>query len=323
MFLLGPGENGTLRAKSVILERPMGLWTQGDSLYVGSYYQVYRFNNVLPPNVSHEGADRLYIPQVSWTIGELDCHDVVVEKTGRVVFVNTLYSCLATVSNEESFIPVWMPPCISELAPEDRCHLNGVAIRDGVIRYASTFSRSDTLSGWRENKTGTGVVWDIVSNKPVVEGLSMPHSPRWSSKRLWLLDSGSGTFGYADVVSKKFIPILELPGYLRGLAFFGKYAVVGSSIPRKNSNIDDAQVLKDLADKNEAAYCGLIFVNLETGKAEYSIRILGDVQEIFDVAILPGVQAPDGVGLRDERIQYILKVGPSPGGRATRPATAR
>lgn len=309
VFLVGPGENEGLRVRSVIFERPMGMCAHGDSLFIGGLYQIHRLNNVLPPGVRHEGSDRLYIPHLSWTTGEMDCHDLVVERSGRVVFVNTLYSCLAAVSSEESFIPVWKPPTVSALAPEDRCHLNGVATRDGQIRYASAFARTDTSSGWREDKRGTGVVWDIASGEAVVEGLSIPHSPRWSNGRLWLLESGSGSFGYADLSSKTFRKILSLPGYLRGLAFHGKYAVVGSSIPRQKSNIDDAEVLQKLTERSEKPYCGLFFVNIETEQVEHFIRISGAIQEIFDVAVLPGVQAPDGVGMRDERIKCVLRIG--------------
>jgi len=309
MFLFGPGEEGQLRVRSVILERPMGMFYDGSSLFVGGLYQLHRFNNVLPNGVRHEGSDRLFVPHVAWATGEMDCHDVVVDRFSRVIFVNTLYSCLAAVSSTENFISIWKPPVISELQPEDRCHLNGLALRDGIVRYATAFAQTNKRHAWRENKVGAGVVWDIQSNRVVVGGLSMPHSPRWYGGRLWLLDSGSGSFGYVDFSTKKFQPLLNLPGYLRGLAFHGKYAVIGSSIPRNKSSIEDAQILQKLAQRSEEAYCGIIVVNLETGKVEHFVRMLGDVQEIYDIAVLPGVQAPDGVGMRDDRIKYVLKVG--------------
>jgi len=56
---------------------------------------------------------------------------------GAPVFVNTLFSCLAPVSERYSFLPLRQPPFITKLAAEDRCHLNGVrsigraTLRDG------------------------------------------------------------------------------------------------------------------------------------------------------------------------------------------------
>ena len=55
---------------------------------------------------------------------------------------NTLFSCLAAASPTHTFRPLWRPPFVSRLAPEDRCHLNGLALRDGEPRYV-TIPESD------------------------------------------------------------------------------------------------------------------------------------------------------------------------------------
>ena len=115
------------------------------------------------------------------------------------MFVNTLFSCLATVSERYSFRPLWKPSFISKLAAEDRCHLNGLAMENGVPRYVTAVSASDVADGWREQRREGGVVIDVATNEIVLEGLSMPHSPRLYQGKLWLLDSGSGYFGYADL----------------------------------------------------------------------------------------------------------------------------
>lgn len=60
--------------------------------------------------------------------GEIDVHDVAVEDDGQVLFANTLFSCLARLSERHSFEPVWRPLFVSTLAPEDRCHFNGLAM---------------------------------------------------------------------------------------------------------------------------------------------------------------------------------------------------
>jgi hypothetical protein len=69
---------------------------------VGGQFQVWRFNNILPPGVVHEGKDRIFMPQVAWTTADMDGHDIVREDSGRILFVNTLYSCVAALSDTRS-----------------------------------------------------------------------------------------------------------------------------------------------------------------------------------------------------------------------------
>ena len=76
----------------------MGIWASPERLLMGTLYQLWRFDNALPPGQAHKGHDRLYVPQLAWTTGDLDVHDIAVDRSGRPVFVNTLFSCLATVS---------------------------------------------------------------------------------------------------------------------------------------------------------------------------------------------------------------------------------
>ena len=117
---------------------------------------------------------------------------------GRIVFVNTLYNCLATPSERHSFTPIWRPPFISAIVKEDRCHLNGLAMADGVPRYVTAVSRSDTIDGWRDRRADGGVVIDVQTGEIVIGGLSMPHSPRLYRGRLWLLNSGTGELGWIE-----------------------------------------------------------------------------------------------------------------------------
>ena len=79
---------------------------------------------------------------------------VAIGGDGRIVFVNTLYSCLATLSERHSFKPIWRPPFISRLAAEDRCHLNGLAMRGGAPAFVTATSRSDAVNGWRARRAG-------------------------------------------------------------------------------------------------------------------------------------------------------------------------
>ena len=123
-------ENGRLSVFERTFNRCMGLWGDAQTLYISTLYQLWRFENALEVVQTHDGYDRLYVPRMAWTTGDLDEHDVVVDGSGRVIFVNTLFSCLATVSERYSFVPLWQPPFVTRLAAEDRCHLNGLALDD-------------------------------------------------------------------------------------------------------------------------------------------------------------------------------------------------
>jgi hypothetical protein len=117
----------------------------------------------------------------------------------EVWFVNTRFSCLATHDPDHSFAPVWRPKFISQLTPDDRCHLNGIGLVDGRPRWVTALGETDFAGGWRENKKSGGILIDMESHEIVARGLSMPHSPRWHAGRLWLLESGTGSLGYVDL----------------------------------------------------------------------------------------------------------------------------
>jgi uncharacterized protein (TIGR03032 family) len=310
VFFIGPDQNDHLAVSPITMPRPMGMFTTGQSVYIGGKTHIYRFNNILPAGVMHEGADRLFIPHASWLIADMDAHDIVREKSGRVVFVNTLYSCLATLSDDFSFCPLWKPPNITALAPEDRCHLNGVALKDGVVTYASAFSKTDAKQSWRECKDSAGVVWNVQTNQIVIEKLSMPHSPRWHDNRLWCLESGTGRMGSVDLLKKAFVPLVEIPGYLRGLTFHGDFAFVGSSIPRADSVIKHAKLDSKIAQQGQVQTCGIFVVNLKLGKVVHAVRISGAIQEVYDVAVLPNTLRPRAEGPASETLDFMLNIGP-------------
>ncbi|MGH8496402.1 MAG: TIGR03032 family protein [Gammaproteobacteria bacterium] len=312
LFFLGMQPNGRLEIFNRTFNRSMGLHATPDTLYMSTLYQLWRFENGLQAGEEHRGYDRVYVPQVAWTTGDLDIHDIGVDHDGRPVFVNTLFGCLATVSESHSFEPLWRPPFLSRLAAEDRCHLNGVAIADGLPRYVTSVSRSDVADGWRDARLDGGVVTDVVRNEVVLEGLSMPHSPRWYRDRLWLLDSGNGYFGHADLDVGRFEKVAFCAGYARGLAFHGDYAIVGVSRPRENKTFSGLRLDIELTAKHAEARCGLLIVDLRSGDIVHWLRITGLIGEIYDVAVLPGVRRPMAVGLKTDEIRRVLSVAPAP-----------
>ena len=310
LFSLGLKANGELSVFERTFNRCMGLCpsADGNGLYLSSLYQIWRFENILGPGEIADGYDRLYVPQIGYTTGDCDIHDMAVDAAGQLVFVNTLFSCLATTSATHSFRPLWRPPFISRLAAEDRCHLNGLALRDGQPAYVTAVSSSDAADGWRERRSSGGVVIDVASNETIATGLSMPHSPRWHQGRLWICNSGSGEFGSIDLASGAFEPLTFCAGYLRGVAFHGDCALLGTSKPRHNKTFSGLPLDEALAQRNVEARCGIQVVDLRSGDAVHWLRFEGLVEELYDVVTLPSVRNPSLIGLVSDEIRRLISI---------------
>ena len=309
VFLLGLKPDGRVSVFERTLERCMGMVAGRGTLHIATLYQIWRFRNVLDAGVLHEGHDALYAPRMSWVTGDLDVHDLGLLPDGRPVFANTLFSCVATVSDTDSFVPLWKPRFISKLAAEDRCHLNGLAMENGRPRYVTVVGRSDVADGWREHRAGGGCVIDVESSEVVVGGLSMPHSPRVHAGKLWLHNSGSGEFGYVDVQAGRFVPLAFCPGYLRGLAFVGDFAVVGLSQSRDNRTFSGLALDDALKTRGAEARCGLMVIDLKSGDAVHWVRVSGVVRELYDVVTLPGAVRPSAIGFKADSIRRVITVG--------------
>lgn len=261
--------------------RPMGLAAEGDRLVIGSRLEVTEYRDVWPaaekvePAGSHDAA---FLPRSSRVTGDVSVHDVGIGGDGRVWIVATRFSCLATVEGEYSFVPRWRPPFVSALKPDDRCHLNGLAMVDGRPGYASAFAPSDTPEGWRAQSRYSGLIADVQSDEIVAGGLCMPHSPRWHDGRLWVLLSGRGELAKVDARTGTVDVIGAVPGFARGLAFAGRYAFVGLS--RARESIFDGAPIRGSAE------CGVWVVDTETGDVAARVVFDDPVTEIGDVTIL-------------------------------------
>jgi uncharacterized protein (TIGR03032 family) len=306
LYLVGSDKQGRVSFFERIFERAMGIVGNAQRIYLGGLFQLWRFENVLRPNeVIHHQFDKCYVPRNAQTIGDVDIHELGIRKNGKVVFVNTKYSCLAELSQTHSFKAIWKPDFISKLAPEDRCHLNGLAMVDGEPKYVTAVCRSDSVDGWRERRKDGGIVIDITTNEIVCEGLSMPHSPRWANGKLWVLNAGTGQLGWVDFENRKFVPLAFFPGFLRGLSIIGNVAAVGLSKPR-NQRFEGLQLDEELTKRDAEPWCGVQIVSLTNGDVMNWIRFDGDVTELFDVTFLPNVRNPMMVGLRTAEIRELI-----------------
>ncbi|NEP47064.1 MAG: TIGR03032 family protein, partial [Okeania sp. SIO2H7] len=257
----------------------------------------------------YNGYDKLYVPRIGYTTGDLDLHDLAIDADGRIIFVSSLLNCLATVSDRHSCTPLWHPPFISKIVNEDRCHLNGLAMKEGKPAYVTTISKSDVVDGWRDKRRNGGCVIDLQSNEIILTGLSMPHSPRFYREKLWLLNSGTGFFGTVDLANGKFEPLTFCPGYLRGLAFWKDYAIVGLSKPR-GKTFSGLQLDEELLNKDVEPRCGLMVIDLNTGTIVDWLRFEGIITELYDVQVLPQVKRPMALGFQTDEISRILTLDP-------------
>ena len=310
LYLVGVDANGGVSFHERFLARAMGLYADPQRLLVSTLFQVWRFENIVCDHHKVEGSDRHYVPRIANTTGDLDIHDIGVLSDGRIIFVNTAYSCLAMLSGVHSFKPVWKPDFISKLAAEDRCHLNGMALDKDGVTHVTSVSKSDVVNGWRDRRWEGGCVIDARENKIVTENLSMPHSPRWHKDRLWVLNSGTGHLGFVDVGSGAFEPQTFLPGFLRGLAFHNNHAIVGLSLPRDQSSFADLPLDQELKNRDAEPWCGVQIVDLGSGDIVEWIRFDSIVTELFDVQVLPGVRRPTATGFLNEKLQSLVTIEP-------------
>jgi uncharacterized protein (TIGR03032 family) len=308
LFFLGIGQKGKLSVFNRTLERCMGLAYGDGALWVATLYQVLKFVDVVGRQRVEGGYDSLFVPQVSYYTGDVDAHDLAVTPGGGILFVNTLFSCIATVSETHSFKLVWKPPFIDRLAAEDRCHLNGLALDNGKLRYATAVSDSNVADGWRDHRGGGGIVMDCQSNEIIARGLSMPHSPRLHKGKLYVLNSGTGHFGTIDPTSGKFEPIAFCPGYLRGLAIVGNFALIGLSKPRENKTFSGLALDDNLQKHKIDARCGIYVVDLKSGDIVHWARLEGLASELYDVAVLPDRKNTAAVGFRSDEIRRVISV---------------
>ena len=299
-------QGNQLNTHFINMQRPMGLAYQNGRLSVGSGNTVIDYFNSTKAAAKIENKhrhDAAFLHRRTHVTGDIDIHEMAFDEKNELWIVNTKMSCLCTLDVNYSFVPKWKPPFISEYDSSDRCHLNGLAMREGKPRYVTALGTSDEAAGWRANKACGGIVMDIQDNRIIAGGLSMPHSPRWYQDRLWVLESGAGQLLTIDIETGDKTIVAEMPGFCRGMDFIGRYAVIGLSQIRETAMFAGLPLTKREQDRR----CGVWIVDLQSGESVGHLSFDTNIEEIFSVQCLP-MKNPTLVDLDDKLLDASYSV---------------
>ena len=242
-----------------------------------------------------------YVPRVGYTTGDLDVHDIAVAADGRVIFVCTLFGCLATLSERASFQPLWRPPFLSALVPEDRCHLNGLAMRDGRAAYRH---------GGGRLRRGRWLARPATRRRLRRRcGLGRDRCPRSVDAPLAAVVSRSavaGEFGHRRVRHRSIWPrdnSSRSPSVPAICAAWRSSATTrwSRSRSRGTSRFTASRSTTSLQKRGAEPQCGLQVIDLRTGTIAHWLRLDGSlVTELYDVVVAARRAAADGPGLQDQ-----------------------
>lgn len=310
LCLIGLRRDGSVSIVDRAFAGAIGLASPNvDTLFLVSRYQIWRLENAVPAGMlTDDGHDRLYLPQTGWTTGMLLIRDLAAAPDGQVIFVNGMFSCLSIPSERLNFEPVWMPPFISELAPQDRCHLSGVALEGARPVYVTSASGADEPGGWRAHQADGGLVLSVQTGEVIAAGFSMPCSPVIQDGRLWLCLGGSGELATIDLFDGSVTQVAALPGFARGLAFAGHHAVVGVSRPAHGESFDGLPLADRLSRRDAAGRCGVFVIDTRSGQIEHWLTFAGGPSEIHAVAVLPGVRSPTAVRFAGQGVEELVTI---------------
>ncbi|HEX4917116.1 MAG TPA: TIGR03032 family protein [Limnobacter sp.] len=290
----------------------MGIALWQNHLAVACQTDVRLYHDLLAlPGIESVKYQRCYAPRSLYFTGNLDAHELAFDAQGKVHLVSAKYSCVVTLSASHSARMVWHPSFISGFTPEDRCHLNGLCMENGALRYVTFFAQSDDPAGWRKQPFNAGAVWCAQTQELVCGGLVQPHSPRIHNGELYVLNSGAGELGRIDRSSGRYDCIAFVGGYARGLSFVGEYAVFGISKPRRESRIPGFPLHERLGALGQSDRCQLTAVHLPTGNVMQAIVFEGAAREFFDCAVIPNCTQAAVMSMEEAQHPALLSLDAS------------
>ncbi|MDZ4787569.1 MAG: DUF4915 domain-containing protein [Blastochloris sp.] len=253
---------GNPRISYLRLPHPSGLAFKPDTknIYVACTRNP---NQVFELSPSTE-KDHLLIPTRSWFYpGKTYIHDLAF--IGGHLHANAVgQNAVIRLEEDGSWQRVWWPHCLDKYAGAfDLNYLQLNSIAAGKDLQSSFFSASVAAPSSRRPGhlnfpvDGRGVIFSGETKIPIVSGLTRPHSARLFKKKLWVNNSGYGTFGTVQNGSYKIRQ--TLPGWTRGLSFCQDVVFVGTSrvLPRFQHYAPGLNP--------EKCCCGIHALDLKTG----------------------------------------------------------
>lgn len=302
--------NGRVQFSLRCFDQVMGVAVGERELAVGARDQVWRLRELprIAASIAPAGAySTCYLPRSTIVTGAIQGHEMAwgrhPEGQHDLWMVNTLFSSLVGLDDRYSFVPRWRPPFITALTPEDRCHLNGLAMVHGHPAYVTMMAMTNTAHGWRQKPNDAGVVMDVGSGEVVASGISMPHSPRWHEGRLYVLNSGMGRLEQVDLSTGRRDVVALVPGYARGLAFHRGLGFVGLSRIRETAVFGGTPI----AAYRDRLICGIGVIDLTTGETVATLQFADGIEEIFDVQVVTDTRSVSlGLGPEDPGDLWIV-----------------
>jgi uncharacterized protein (TIGR03032 family) len=271
---LGVAESG-LVTRDAICARPTALLQTAKGLYVAAETRLWRFDDALGEGESFQGADRLFLPSQSRPTGAIGIEDLAAEESGKLLAAVSRFNCIARMNSRGDLKPIWRPAFIDAIVSEDRCHVSGFCLSENALAYVAVAAASNERDGWRKAERAAGQVIEAATHRVVAEGLALPRAPRLYRNRLWILESGTGWFGWIDCEQRRFERVTQLPGAPHGLRFLGDHAVIA------------------IAGETP----GLCWVNVKSGAIEHRLSLTGAIDAVTDLAVIPGGAVPKLAGL--------------------------
>ncbi|MDX8390048.1 MAG: TIGR03032 family protein [Mariprofundaceae bacterium] len=311
MFVSSDGDQIKLLPRN--MEQPMGLALRGNQLAVACMHDTFilAHDPRLAAGYPRQPGiyDTLFMPRQHFYSGSVHMHDIGWLESGdgsgnaSLIAVNTAFSCLCRVDGPHSFEPIWKPSFITELAPEDRCHLNGMAMVDGKAKYVTAFGATNNKDDWRKDKYKAGIIIDIDSGEIIAKGLPMPHSPRVFDGQLYVLLSATGELARVNIETGSYDVIKKFNGYVRGMDKIGDYLFVCMSKIRKSHTFNDSEYAK-----RQDYQAGFEMIHLPTGGTISHLKFHRSCDEIYDICVLPGLKRPGIAGILDGKYRMALSM---------------
>jgi uncharacterized protein (TIGR03032 family) len=304
LMVIGSLDGLNLHQIPVGFKKPMGLAIKDNKLAVATLKDIYFFSN--SENVTNtiryneKKFDTVYLQRAKYNTSTLDVHDIAFGK-GLLWGVSTVFSCISVFDINHSFVPKWKPPFITELVPEDRCHLNSMIMENGLPAYVSMLSMTNTKEGWRENVTETGAIMTVPKGEVIAEGLSLPHSLLSDGEYIYFLESGKGTLNRIHKQTKAKEVIHDFQRFVRGLKKLDNYFFVTYSAVRESS-----KTFKSLSFDNPTDKAGLLVFDMNTKSVVAQLEYQEDVEEIYDIDIFDGFLKPAIVNEKQDIFDTVI-----------------